>query len=103
MHSCEIFFNLKNCKYRYGVSPVHIVSPDHSVKVHGDVLVIQLTPHDVVSVLQQIIRVIGELSAAESYANRRRGENPCFGSRPGLDPDSIGSTDLEYESGFGSS
>jgi hypothetical protein len=45
-----------NCTYRYGLSPVHIVSPDHSVKVHGDVLVVQLTPHDVVSVLQQIIK-----------------------------------------------
>jgi hypothetical protein len=46
------------------------VSPDHSVKVHGDVLVVQLTPHDVVSVLQQIIRVIGEPFASEYYMNR---------------------------------
>ncbi len=64
------------------------MSPDHSVKVHSDVLVVQLTPHDVVSVLQQINRVIGELFTAEYYANNIRGENPCFRSGSRLDLES---------------
>ena len=35
-----------------GGGPVHIMSTDKLVKVHGNVLVVQLRPHDVLAVLK---------------------------------------------------